>query len=103
MTVILNESKIEKEISKLKGVILMGEMSPKVLSAVTNKDFTITITFVTGEVKLFDVKPYLKYQIFEPLKDFNEFEKIYYDFGTLCWDCGAELSRDTFYMDGQST
>jgi len=83
-------------------MIEMDKMYPKVSKAITNEDFTLTITFETGEVKLFDIKPYLKYDVFEPLKDYVEFKKIYYDFGTVCWECGAELSRDTFYIDGQN-
>ena len=25
------------------------------------------------------------------------------DFGTICWECGAELSRDTFYLKGENS
>jgi len=51
--------------------------------------------------EMFDMKLYLMYEVFQPLNDIEEFKKIYIDFGTVCWECGADLSRDTFYIKGQ--
>ncbi|MBU3098417.1 MULTISPECIES: DUF2442 domain-containing protein [Clostridium] len=79
----------------------MKDISPKVSNVIMHENHTLTITFETGEVKTFDIKPYLRYEVFEPLKDLDEFKKYHIDFGTVCWECGAELSRDTFYIKGE--
>ena len=39
-------------------------MNPRVRDVKPNNDFTLTITFNNGEVKIFDVKPYLNTGIF---------------------------------------
>ena len=77
-------------------------MSPKVLSAIANDDFTLTITFSTNEVKMFNMKPYLKYKVFESIKNIKEFRKIHIDFGTVCWQNGEGLSNDSFYIKGKN-
>ena len=78
----------------------MNEISPYVYSAITHENHTLTITFENGEVKTFDMKPYLKYEVFEGLKNIEEFKKFHIDFGTVCWDSGEGLSNDTFYIKG---
>ncbi len=37
--------------------------------------------------------------VFEPLKDFSEFAKVKVnpDWGTVYWDCGADLDPDVLY------
>jgi hypothetical protein len=80
----------------------MNKMSPKIINAVMHENHTLTITFENNEVKMFDIVPYLRYEIFEPLKNIEEFKKFHLDFGTVCWECGAELSRDTFYIQGKT-
>ncbi|HEC11935.1 MAG TPA: DUF2442 domain-containing protein [Acidiferrobacteraceae bacterium] len=48
-----------------------------------------------GKVGLFDVKPYLESEVFAPLKDRDEFERIHNGNYFIEWDCGADLSADT--------
>lgn len=42
---------------------------------------------------------YLKYPIFKPFCDEEEFKNFIIVDGTIEWNCGAELSNDTFYID----
>lgn len=76
------------------------KMSPKAKKVKTLNDYKIFIMFENGEKKIFDLKPYLEYEVFKPLKNIDEFNKIFIDFGTVCWKCGADLSRDTLYIKG---
>jgi hypothetical protein len=46
-------------------------------------------------VGFFDVKPYLEYEVFQPLKQAEEFTKIYNGGYFIEWECGADLSADT--------
>ena len=50
--------------------------------------------------KVIDVKPYLECEVFKPMTDVKKFNEIFIDFGTICWKCGADLSRDTLYIKG---
>lgn len=80
----------------------MNKMIPKIKSVRVMDDYHLFLQFENEEEKIFDMKPYLKYDIFMPLQDKNEFKDFYIDFGTVCWKCGANLSRDTFYIKGQA-
>ena len=48
-----------------------------------------------GRIGNFDVSPYLGFEAFETLRDYNEFVKIFNDGYFVEWDCGADLSVDT--------
>jgi hypothetical protein len=48
-----------------------------------------------GRTGLFDVQPYLESEVFAPLKDRLEFERIHNGKYFVEWDCGADLSADT--------
>ena len=78
----------------------MQKMSPKVKEVKTMEKYKLLITFDNSEQKIFSLEPYLEYDVFNTLKNKVEFEKIYIDFGTVCWECGADLSRDTLYLKG---
>ena len=73
--------------------------SPKITEAKALDDYKLLLTFANGEVKEFNVKPYLDYPVFRPLKDNSQFGMIKIEDGTVEWDCGADLSPDTFYLE----
>ena len=79
----------------------MNEISPNVSSAIIHENHTLTITFENSEIKTFDMRPYLKYEVFEKLNNIEEFKKFHIDFGTVCWECGEGLSNDTLYIKGE--
>ena len=79
---------------------MADKMTPRVEKVKTLSEYRILVTFENGEKKLFDLKPYLGYEVFKPIKNVDEFNKIFIDFGTVCWKCGADLSRDTLYIKG---
>lgn len=74
--------------------------SPDVVNAETLQEYKLLLTFANGEVKIFNMKPYLKYPVFKPLMDEMEFKEYSIIDGTVEWKCGAELSTDTFYIEG---
>lgn len=78
----------------------MNKISPKIIEVKVLHDYKLLMKFETNEQKIFDVAPYLQYEVFNSLKKPEEFNKVYIDFGTVCWECGADLSRDTFYANG---
>jgi hypothetical protein len=58
-------------------------------------DYMLYIKAEDGKAGLFDVKPYLESEVFAPLKDRTEFERIHNGKYYIEWDCGADLSADT--------
>lgn len=75
--------------------------SPMIRSARILDAYRILIHFENDEQRLFDVHPYLRYPVFEALKDLDEFSRFTIVDGTIEWACGADLSPDTFYMESK--
>jgi len=77
-------------------------MHPRVKDVKPNPDYTLTLTFVNGEVKVFDVKPYLDKGIFRELKDKGLFNSVKPFLGSIQWRNGQDLCPDTLYLDSVS-
>ena len=58
-------------------------------------NWVLSIVADDGRIGNFDVIPYLEYEAFEPLRDYNEFQKVFNGEYFVEWDCGADLSADT--------
>jgi hypothetical protein len=74
-------------------------MNPRVKAVKPNPDYTITLVFTNGEVKRFDVKPYLNIGIFQELKDRSIFNSVKPFLGSVQWENGQDFCPDTLYMD----
>jgi len=74
-------------------------MNPRVKAVKPNPDYTITLVFTNGEVKRFDVKPYLNIGIFQELKDRSVFNSVKPFLGSVQWQNGQDFCPDTLYMD----
>ena len=64
-------------------------------SVVPQRDWMLSITLDDGRSGLVDIKPYLEYEVFSPLKSVAEFMKIVNGSYYVEWECGADLSADT--------
>ncbi len=58
-------------------------------------NYVLFIKAEDGKTGFFDVKPYLDSEVFSPLKDKTEFERLHNGKYFIEWDCGADLSADT--------
>lgn len=74
-------------------------MNPRIKSVTPNPDYTLTLVFTNGEVKLFDVKPYLSIGIFQELKDISLFNSVRPFFGSVQWKNGQDFCPDTLYIE----
>lgn len=71
----------------------------KTVSRVTPKaDYHLEIEFANGEVRLFDVRPYLDKGVFTQLKDQTLFAQAYVDFSTVCWPNNLDIAPETLYL-----
>ena len=74
-------------------------MYPRVKAVKPNPDYTLTLTFTNGEVKIFDVKPYLDRGIFRELKEPALFNSVRPFLGSVQWQNGQDFCPDTLYLD----
>ena len=63
----------------------------------------MTLTFSNGEVRVFDVKPYLNIGIFRELQDKRLFNSVWPVLGSIQWQNGQDFCPDTLYLDGVPT
>lgn len=74
-------------------------MNPRVKAVKPNPDYTITLVFTNGEVRCFDVKPYLNIGIFQELKDMSVFNSVKPFLGSVQWQNGQDFCPDTLYLE----
>ena len=75
------------------------KMNPRVINVKPEKNFSLLLTFSNGEVKRFDVNPYLGIGIFKELKDLSIFNSVKPFLGSIQWGNGVDLCPDTLYME----
>ncbi len=51
-------------------------MNPRVVTVHPNSDYTLTLIFTSGEIKVFDISPYLSVGIFQKLRDKQRFNSV---------------------------
>jgi hypothetical protein len=74
-------------------------MNPRVKTVKPNMDYTLTIEFDNGELRIFDVKPYLDRGIFRQLQVIDSFYSVRPFLGSIQWQGGQDLCPDTLYLD----
>ena len=74
----------------------------KIISVTALYDYKLKVTFSTGETKVCNFKPMLKYPAFKHLKDAELFNKCYIDkdFGVVCWDDNTDIASEYLYENG---
>ena len=72
-------------------------MRPRAINIKPMENYTILVEFDNGEIKVFDVKPYLKHTDFEDLKDIKKFNSVKVSGLSIEWDNGADICPDELY------
>jgi hypothetical protein len=70
----------------------------KVKTVKPNNEYHLELLFDNGEVRCFDMRPYLDKGIFSELKDLEYFNQVFVHFGSIAWKNGQDLSPDTLYL-----
>jgi hypothetical protein len=73
-------------------------MTPDVIKVLATPDYSIVAEFATGEVRRFDMRPYLDFPAFAPLKEPGMFMRAHVEHGTVVWSEEINLSPDTLYL-----
>ncbi len=71
----------------------------KVIAAKANDDFTLDLKFSDGSVRRFDMKPYLKYDVFGKLNDLTYFKNVKLAFGTVQWPHEEDIAPETLFLE----
>jgi len=74
-------------------------LNPRVKKVKAELDYRLRLTFEDGEVRLFNMKPYLSKGIFRELKDQSAFKSARAVMGTVQWKGGQDLCPDTLYEE----
>ncbi len=67
----------------------------KIVQLIAAPDWNLIVISEDGRSGTFDLKPYLGFEAFQPLRDMNEFKKVMNGLYFIEWPCGADLSADT--------
>jgi hypothetical protein len=74
-------------------------MNPRVVNVKPAQNYILVITFNNGEVKRFDVKPYLGIGLFKELRDLSIFNSVKPFLGSIQCANGVDLCPDTLYLE----
>ena len=70
---------------------------PAVLSVVPREDYNVIVAFETGEVKEFNVKPYICGDWFGQLIDYDIFNTVHPCGNTIEWVNGQDIAPHELY------
>ena len=76
-------------------------MRPKAIDVKVLNNYELEILFDNNEKKIFDVKPYFRFNIFEELKDLKKFEKVKIAGISIEWENGADICPDELYNNSK--
>lgn len=86
----------------INGIAYAGEPKESIrVKAVRPLDeLCLMITFTTGEKRIYDATPLLKYPAYQPLKDKAVFDRVYVECGTLVWNDGKiDIAPERLYEE----
>ena len=61
-------------------------------------NYFLHLTFENGEKRLFDMKPFLEFGIFQELKDLRLFKTVRTSFDSIEWDNEADFDPEILYQ-----
>jgi hypothetical protein len=65
------------------------------------KNYLLILTFDNGEVREFDMKPYLETGIFKELKDESVFNSVRVSFDSVEWNNEADIDPEILYKNSR--
>ena len=66
-------------------------------------NYLLHLTFENGEKRLFDLKPFLDFGIFQELKDLRLFKTVRTNFDSIEWDNEADFDPEILYQKSIKT
>lgn len=72
-------------------------MNPAIVKVMPADDFRLILSFANGEVRRFDMKPYLDNGLFIQLKDKSVFESVRISFDAIEWSNKLDFDPEVLY------
>lgn len=72
---------------------------PRPTAVTVAADYTLRITFNNGEIRLFNVTPYLAYPAFEALKVISVFTQARVAHNTVVWNEEVDIAPENLYLE----
>ncbi len=72
---------------------------PRPTAVASADDYTLRITFNNGEIRLFNVTPYLVYPAFEVLKTIGLFMQARVAHNTVVWNEEVDMAPESLYLE----
>ncbi len=76
-------------------------MNPKANKLYYRSPYQLEVWFANGEVKLFNLKPYLAYPVYEKLEDEIYCAKATVQNGIVVWDEETDMDPDRLYLESE--
>ena len=73
-------------------------LRPTAIAVQAQEDYTLRVTFDNGEIRQFDVKPYIRGEWYSELKDKKYFHTVFTNGYTVEWANGQDLCPDELYF-----
>lgn len=77
-------------------------MNPRPQKVAYHSPHQLLVTFDNGEVKLFDLKEYLHYPVYAPLRDESFCSEARVNYGTVVWNEEIDIDPDRLYLESIS-
>jgi len=80
-------------------IIKGSPLGPRVTAVIPTDNYILHLTFTTGELRMFDVKPLLEMAAFEPLANKSFFQSVTVAYGSVQWPQDIDYCPDTLYKE----
>ena len=77
-------------------------MNPRVSKVKALENYSLELVFDNGEIKIFDVSPYLNLGIFKELQDKSFFKLVEPFMGSIRWPHDQDFCPDSLYEESYS-
>ncbi len=74
---------------------------PRPVSVSIGENYALNVTFNNGEIRRFDVSPYLVYPAFEALKSRSLFVQARVAHNTVVWNEEVDIAPESVYLESK--
>lgn len=76
-------------------------LTPRIVEAKPQSDFSLRLTYENGDIRVFDVKPYIRGSWFCELADYDYFKRVAVVDGGIEWPNGQDIAPHEMWELGK--
>lgn len=73
-------------------------LPPRIKEVKVLEDYKLLLIYENDEHRIYDMKPNLKYEAFQKLRDYELFKKVHPAGETIEWETGEDVSPENLYL-----